>query len=479
MFKFKFKKQITSQSIVTFLEERNLSKEKSSINNTSLHLFAQIYQSATGEWFLLGALETPPAGITVYSLSEKAYMDFLDTNTPEIEYDTGYSYSEALAEAEAEARKTMIAVARGLLHHNLENSKTKSPALSEFDLLSVFRLFAAKKNLNEVQDHYTTLSEAEITGFLQACSPEFIEAIAQLPDAFKVQPDELATCVNIGLQDGIWMLQSTATEIIATDYAAPTVITNTRSGLGILFGIGASLAMGVGCGVLAKQIYEHKAIAKFTELHGRKPSSQELQLIRRDAKHLGYKVFASVTGWSMAAAIIQTAFDIFRLTNGFHPAGILFNAVVSIAAGAGEAIGVCTAHHQIEKSKFYEKYEEKKEAETAWHAHIQTSEYKWSMAKLAVSSFVAGFAWNMISSYVPRPAQTLLKKIGNVILTSVVTTFVTGLTNVIERYLTNSTTKPKQQPQSKVSILFQEEKKNIAPTQPLSSEKAGNFSLTT
>lgn len=237
--------------------------------------------------------------------------------------------------------------------------------------------------------------------------------------------------------------------------------------------------MGVGCGLLAKQIHERNAVAKFTAEQGRKPSHEELQLIQQDAKHLGYKVFGSMTGWTLGAAIIQTAFDIIKLTNGFHPAGLVFNAVIAVVAGIGEALGTCIAYQRIEKIKFCAKYTNPAEAEVAWQQHTQTSGYKLNLVKISVCSFISGFAWNMIGCYVP----TFGRKIVGVALRPIAAVLSTGLTNLLEFFITKRAAKktiiepqPRQALPAKASIfpklfsLFQNRKSIIAPvTAPISS----------
>lgn len=418
MYIFEFAQQ-NIQKIQPFLQQKRIRK------NTREEAFARIYRGIDGKWHLLGAFETPPRfplNKVIYELTEESYVDFLNTFKPNLTPEKLYHDKDLIIplvnkiEIEvAEIRKQLIREAKK------RQDKAKSQPLPQPDpeteaaLLALIRSRACKKKNQEAKGEairQELLESKDFAKILSELSEEDIARIASLPEELESSPELWQVCRTIGVQDSLWMSQSVITNSLlpeactgsSTHLEAINTLASQMGGAAV--GIVTGVAMGAVCGRYAAQRYKEEATKQFIIDHKRLPSTAEKKGIERDAKHLGYKIYGAMTGWSVSASVMQMVLIGLQVTNHFHPAGWVSNIIVSTAAGVGQAVGVCLAHRDAEKEKF-----KAQNTSETWDQYKSRTGYNWTMAKLAVSSFVAGFAWNMIGQYIPAPISDVVKKV--------------------------------------------------------------------
>ncbi len=398
--------------------------------------------------------ETSPPGVTVYNLSVEQYFAlrqayvFIET-----------SASPDVVNARNEAIKQTIAGAQ-----QAQNElSTLGPKLYAVNRRAYNQAIAQGSNPSQ---NPPALSDEAVENLLNS-SPDLTRALSQLSELSDLSPDELDMSINGGAQDATWMFQTNLTVALATSHHASNAFINTTTGAGIPFGILTGLTMAWVCGTSAKNIYEANAISKFKKAHdGRSPNEAQLKLIRKDAEDLRYKIIGSVCGWTMGVAILGTIFDVVRFFTGFSLAGVLLNVAFSIAAGLGQAYGTVKTNDDVEKAKFYANYKgEAGSVEKAWKEQQETPEYKFNRRKLFVTSFVGGFAWNMICSYIPTVVRSV---IGGIFASTAISGAFTTLLGIADFYFSKLRAKLTQQPAEKPAQPIAK----INPKHPLTASKS-------
>lgn len=398
MFLFQFKKEIDPADITVFLS--------TVVSPEGNQVYAEIYRDEQGHFHLLGASEVLPTGnAQTYLLSEEQYFEFQNKFNPAVMPDS--ADADNIQSAIAEAHRKMIVFAKALLDRPIPD------ALSEADKDEV-RIFQEELDvgIQGLLRHFNSieLENDIIKEYLQKLPRKMLEAVADLDLPVRHSLSNNKISALQGLQDAIWMAQSSVT----TDFlkygggkiaSALAVASKT---VGIAFGTVTGVFMGVGCGLLSAKIYENRAVNSFEEKHARKPTEKELKLIQRDAKHVGHSVFYGMSFWSLFAGAMEAALHIAKVAAHFHPVGIVVNVLISTAAGVGQAVGACVAQYSAEKDKCRNpsgQFDAKK-----WDEHKTSGPFVKTMVKVAVTSFLSGFAWGMISNFVPAPLHHAMKE---------------------------------------------------------------------
>lgn len=401
---FKFKNQQQAKTAQGWLAARN----KENIITTALNNdpnFYVFYCMGTEEdtiHYLPAFEELPPEATHCYSLTEDQHIAFLEKTRNDAEIIFNTTQQHAIEEGKRDFENTLSTITAATIKEQASQAtrkrdQTVPPALSS-------------EEINEVA---IALAQGA--------------AELQLPESFQ----EKNAAGLSGVTDAAWMLQSVATNtaLISSHGQTAAQLASIQSIGGILFGIGTGLLMGIGCGLASKEAYYKNAVSEFKTKHGVEPNDSEKKLIERDAKQLGYMVFGSMTGWSIAAGLMQGIFYVVKTAVGLTPHGVIINVAISIAAGIGDAMVSAIAFYQTEKLK-YQNADGTLDKEK-WDTARKSPDFVINIAKTAIISFVSGFAWNMIGAYLPAPIQSAIKNTGGKVLSVVATAAASGLASFV------------------------------------------------
>lgn len=404
---FKFKNQQQAKTAQGWLAARN----KENIITTALNNdpnFYVFYCMGTEEdtiHYLPAFEELPPEATHCYSLTKDQHIAFFETTRNDVEIIFNATQQHAIAEGEHVVKKT----------------------LSEITAAEIEKAAAQATQATRKRDQTVppALSSEEINEVAIALAQGAAEL--QLPESFQ----EKNAAGLSGVTDAAWMLQSVATNTALTSSHGQTAaqLASIQSVGGIFFGIGTGLLMGIGCGLASKEAYYKNAVSEFKTKYGVKPSDNEKKLIERDAEQLGYMVFGSMTGWAIAAGLMQGIFYVVKTAVGLTPHGVIINVAISIAAGIGDAMVSAIAFYQTEKLK-YQNADGTLDKEK-WDTVRKSPDFVINIAKTAIISFVSGFAWNMIGAYLPAPIQSAIKNTGGKVLSVVATAAASGLASFV------------------------------------------------
>lgn len=396
MFKFQFDENIEHSAVVDFLTK--------SVPPADDAVYAEIYQDEKGDFHLLGAQEVLLVNTQTYWLSEAQYRQFQDQFNPAVRPDS--EDAKNIEAAIKESHQKMILIAKLLLGRPIPE------ALYDADKVEIGVLREKLDgDIQGLRRHFNMLKleNDAIKAYLQGLPRKMLEAVADLDMPVHHSLSDNKVSALQALQDAIWMAQTTVT----TDFlkygggkVAAALAVGTKTA-GIAFGVATGVFMGVSCGLLSAKIYENRAVSSFEQKHNRKPSEKELTLIKRDAKQVGQSVFYGMSLWSLFAGAMEGALHIAKLAASFHPVGVVANVLISTAAGVGQAVGACAAQYAAEKDKCTNssgQFDPKK-----WEEHKKSGGFIKAMVKVGVTSFLSGFAWNMIGSFVPAPLHNVMK----------------------------------------------------------------------